>query len=94
MLNLEEFNKIMVGDVFAKGEIENSPEGLLMTNNDQGKMLGWVAVKGYGNDWAIYAHWLERGYDFIESNGDKVGSNRNIQKLVPCSDEVMKLYRF
>ncbi len=94
MLNIEEFNKIMAGDVFAKGEIENSPEGIYMTNSSKYKMLGWVAKKGFGNDWSIYTHWAEKGYEFIESNGDKVYSKANIQKLVPCTDAVMKLYRF
>lgn len=94
MLNIEEFNKIMAGDIFAKGEIENSHKGIYMTTSNQGKMLGWIAIKGYGNDWCIYAHWIERGYAFIESNGDKIHIEENIQKLVPCTDEVMKLYRF
>lgn len=93
MLNLEEFNKIMAGDIFAKGETENSPDGIYMTDNNIHRPLRWLAKKGYGNDWCIYIHWATSSYDFVESNGDKVGSEKNILKLVPCTDEVLKLYR-
>ena len=94
MITKEQFDKISDGDVFVKGEVENSPLGIYMTNSNKGKMLKWVAKKGYANDWCVYCHWSEQGWDYVITNGDKVTSESNIRKLVPCIDEVFKLYRY
>ena len=94
MLTKEQFDKIPDGNVFVKGEVENSPLGIYMIDSNKGKMLKWVAKKGYANDWCIYCHWSESGYDFVLSNGDKVSGEENIKKLVPCTDEVFKQYRY
>lgn len=93
-IDIEQFNSMPAGEVFVKGEVENSPNGIFMTNNKQGEMLKWVAKKGHGNDWCIYCHWSESGYDFVMTNGDKVTSEVNIRKLVPCTDEVFESYRY
>ena len=94
MITKEQFDKIPDGDVFVKGEIENSPFGVYMTDSNKNKMLKWVAKKGYANDWCIYCHWSESGFDFVISNGDKVCGEENIKKLVPCTDELFKQYRY
>ena len=91
MLTLEEFSEIPAGNVFAKGEIIDSPDGLHM--NRTGKMLKWVAVKGYANDWAIYAHSAYNDYGFVARSGDKITMENNIRKVVPCDDGVFKKYR-
>ena len=93
-MNIDRFNAVPDGEVFSKGEIENSPDGIYMTDTRKGEMLKWVAKKGYGNDWGIYIHWAESGYDFVITNGDKVTSESNIKKLVPCTDELFELYRY
>lgn len=92
-LTKEQFDKIPAGEVFAKGEVENSPMGIYMTNSNKGKMLKWIAKKGYANDWCIYCHWAYNVYEFVEQSGDKVHSTASIKKLVPCTDEVFSLYR-
>ena len=93
-MNIDRFNAIPDGEVIAKGEIENSPDGIFMTDTREGDLLKWVAKKGYGNDWGIYIHWAESGYDFVIANGDKVNAEANIKKLVPCTDELFELYRY
>jgi hypothetical protein len=95
MLTLKEFNKIPAGKIFATGILPNSPEGLNMVNSHQGEKLLWLAKKGYApeGDWSIYCHWLEKGLEFVEREGDKVIMPSNIQKCVLCTDEVLKLYR-
>jgi len=93
MMTIETFNKIPAGDVFAMGVIPNSPEGLYMTNDNLGRLLRWVAVKGHGDDWAIYAHWTDRSLDYICRYGEKVQNPKKIQYLLPCSPEVVAKYR-
>ncbi len=80
--------------VFAKGEIENSPDGLFMTTSNIGKKLIWVAKRGGIHDWAIYCHWADKGEDYAREHGDKVTSERNIKMLVPCDNEALSMYRF
>ena len=91
-LTKEGFDAIPDGEVILKGEIPDSPLGINMTNS--GRMLKWVAKKGYADDWGIYCHWSESGYEFVISNGDKVTSERNIKRLMPCTEEVFKKYRY
>lgn len=94
MLTLEIFNSIEPDAIIAKGTCINSPDDIFMTVKDIGRELLWVAVKGYGNDWAIYIHWSDKGFDFVLNGGDKVNNKHNIMKLVPCVEEVFKLYRY
>lgn len=93
-INLDKFNSILPGTIFAQGTIANAPHGLYMTNSNIGKSLLWIAKKGYGNDWSIYTHWEDRGLMYVVEQGDKVTGNENIKKLVSCSTDVFKLYRF
>lgn len=93
-LTEKQFGQYPDGEVFAKGEIENSPTGLNMTSSNIYKMLKWVAVKGHAEDWCIYCHWSENGYDYARSNGDKVVSEGNIKLLVPCTKDVFLKYRY
>jgi len=94
MLTVEMLKDMPPGTVFATGEIENSPEGLFMINNNIGRKLLWAAKRGHIYDWAIYCYWAENGLDFVLSNGDKVMDRQNIKKLVPCDDEALKMYRY
>jgi len=91
-LTITKFNEIPAGEVFAKGTEIDDPAGLHVANS--GKELKWVAVKGFNNDWCIYCHWATVSYDYVESNGDKVTLEHNIQKVVPCTKEVFARYRF
>ena len=92
MLNMESFSKIDSGKVFAQGESTDSPEGLYMEGTN--RPLKWVAVKGYAEDWCVYTHFSERGFAFVRTNGDKVKDKHNIQKVVPCEEDVFKRYRY
>lgn len=94
MITLEEFKQIPAGSILAKGELENSPRGIYMTDTRVGDMLKWVAKKGQVDDWAVYCHWSESGYDFVLTNGDKIFDKANIMKCLQVDDEVMKLYRY
>lgn len=92
-LTEEQFKALPRGEIFATGVIPNSPEGLFMTSG--GGELRWVAKKGGGyDDWAIYCHWATQTESEVASNGDKVTMKENIKKLVPCTDAVLKLYRY
>jgi len=89
MLNVKELNKLKEG-IFASGTVSDNPVGINMTNSD--KLLRWVAVKGYAHDWTIYCHWADKSKDWIKQSGDKVCSEENIKKLVPCDDEAFSKY--
>lgn len=94
MLTLEKLHVIKPGTIFAQGVAENSPAGLYMVDSDIGKKLLWIAKKGYGyDDWVIYCHWEENGLEYVKERGDKVSDKDNIQKLVPCDEKVLELYR-
>ena len=92
MLNMKSFSKIDYGKVFAKGEIIDNDEGLCFDRS--GKMLKWVAVKGYADDWCVYAHLADNTFDFVKSYGNKVTVKENIQKVVPCEEDVFECYRY
>lgn len=53
----------------------------------------WVAVKGWGNDWAIYYNLEHHSVGQVKGNGDKVTSANLIQNLMPCEVEVLEKYR-
>ena len=55
-LNLNRFNALPKGKVFATGILLNNPEGMFMSVYDKDKELRWVAKNGEYNDWAIYCH--------------------------------------
>jgi hypothetical protein len=92
ILTEEKFKEIPDGKIFATGVLPNSSEGLFMT--DGGGELRWIAKKCHGYDWAIYCHWVNWTESEIASNGDKVTMKENIQKCVPCTEEMFKLYRY
>lgn len=91
MLTKEEYDKLPEDQIFRFGLSSNSPTGIYMVNSNPDKILGWVAKKRI-DGWCIYTHWYEKGFEFIENNGDKVYTNSFIKKLVPCDDEVFELY--
>ena len=93
MLTIEQLKEMPPGTVFAQGEIENSPNGVYMTDTNVGRKMIWVAKRGYIHDWAIYIHWANMGIEYIISNGDKVRDITNVKKLVPCDEEAIKMYR-
>ncbi len=95
MLDLAGLKAIPAGIVFAEGLVANAPDGVYMSNNRVSQQLMWVARKGGGHDdWAIYIHWADMGRDYVLNHGDKVMNDSNIQKLVPCTKEVIDRYRF
>ncbi len=90
-MTTEQFNKLPYGEIFASGTIENSPEGLFMT--DGGGTLRWIAKKGGGDDWAIYCGWSWWSWRAIKERGDKVKIDANILKCLPDCHEILRLYR-
>ncbi len=95
MLTLELFKQIPDGDVFAMGILPDSLEGINMSGS--GKLLRWIAKKGYANDWAIYCSFHDTPYEhsmeFIKAEGDKVHDTQNILACVNCDTKVLDLYR-
>ena len=92
MITIKEFIDLEPGKMFDTGILPNSPEGIFMTRD--GGTLRWVAVKGYGNDWAVYCHWERNSVEYVKQSGDKLHFENNIKKCVSCDDEMFKLYRF
>lgn len=92
MLTLEDLKNMEPKAIIAKGEALDSPIGINMTNS--GKMLRWIAVRGAIHDWCIYYHLADKNYEWIRGFGDKVTSEENIKRLVPCSIEAFEKYRY
>jgi len=91
MLTLKKLKEMEPG-IFASGTVSDNSVGINMTNSN--KLLRWVAVRGGIHDWSIYCHWADRSEEWIRGFGDKVTSENNIKKLVPCDDEAFKMYRY
>jgi len=67
----EMLKAVPAGKVFAMGVAFDREDQLNLART--GKLLLWVCGKGHGyNDWAMYAHYLENGVDFVLAQGDKV----------------------
>lgn len=97
MLTLQQLKDMKPDTIFAKGELVDDPDGINLART--GNKVRWVAVRGGIHDWAIYAqnpHYGELNYDFdwVRRHGDKVTSEANIKKLVPCDDEAFAMYRY
>ena len=86
----QEFDDLTPG-LFASGELPDDSTEINMIGSS--KILRWVAVKGYGNDWAIYAHWKTNSIDYIMKSGDKINNVEHIKRCIDCDDEVLNLYR-
>lgn len=91
-LTLQELKDMESDSIFATGVVQDSPEGINMTNS--GRDLRWVACRGGIHDWAIYVQDASWPAAMVKSNGDKVTSEHNIKKLVPCDDEAFGMYRY
>ena len=92
-IDIKTFEEISIGDIFASGIEQNSPDGIYMINNQAGRLLRWVAVKTWENGWVIYVHWLnEYNMDEVRHSGDKIVFDEYIQKCVDCSKDVLKKY--
>ena len=85
--------------IFATGVLPNSPDGLYMVSGEKYRdwPLRWVACRGEIHDWSIYAMWeddcagvLSRVHD----RGDKLMSEENIRRCVPCDDAALAMYRY
>ena len=92
MLDIEMLKAMPPHCHFACGNVIDNPEGINMCNT--GKQLKWVAVRGGIPDWTIYILWDTYSYTEISRMGDKVFNRESIRKLVPCTDEAFKMYRF
>jgi hypothetical protein len=92
----EFFEQAKPGQILASGELPNNIDGgLWMVNDYHDRLLKWIAVKGYTNDWAIYCDWADStSEDRILRRGQKVSTELNIRKCVDCSDELIKKYRY
>lgn len=59
----------------------------------RGLFVRWVAVRGDIHDWAIYFSHPSWELDRIWLEGEKVMTEEEIKKLVPCDDEAFSMYR-
>lgn len=94
MLTVDKLKAIATNEIFDSGECINSSKDIYMTDTNVGEMMIWIAKKGSADDWAIYLCWKWQGWQFCETQGQKVCNLENIKKLVPCDEEVIKKYRY
>ena len=98
-LTLTKLQQMKPRTIIASGVASNDQRGLWMTNDFPGRDLRWVAVRGGIEDWAIYAYWakehgIEITRDQVMKQGEKVSRRDDIRRLVPCTEEAFKMYRY
>lgn len=86
MLEFNDFIRLPIGAQLGTGVCT---EPLLYKDE-----IRWIAVKGGGEDWALYYHHSYHPLDYVRTNGDKAFTESVIRKLVPCDEEVIKRYRY
>lgn len=91
MLSLQQLKDMDPSTIFATGVTTDNAAGVNMTNS--GRSLRWVACRGGIHDWAIYIQDESWPESEVKRMGDKVHSEQNIKKLVPCDDEAFAMYR-
>jgi len=92
MINKAEFYQLPHGKIFASGFAPDGPEGLHMIGS--GNTLRWVAVKGYGQDWAMYCFWaVEEDLNYIAEHGKKVHDLDNVKQAIEVDADVLGCYR-
>jgi hypothetical protein len=91
-LTLKKLKDMKAGTTIASGLFIDSPEGINLANS--GQELRWVAVRGDIHDWAIYYHYSCNSELYVKDWGNKVRDEENIRKLVPCTEETFKMYRY
>lgn len=91
MLTLQQLKDMEPDTIFATGETTDNADGANMTGS--GQLLHWIATRGGIHDWAIYIQKADWSDDEIKRLGDKVHNRETINKLVPCDDEALAMYR-
>lgn len=94
LLTGDKLKKIRSDFIFAEGVTTNDGEGVYMTSEHKGDKLRWIAVKGGANDWCIFIGWSFMQDYYILRHGDKVTTESNIKKLVPCTEEAFNFYNY
>jgi len=94
MLTLKQLKKMEPFKIFANGLTIDNYTGINMANTN--RVLRWVACRGNIHDWCIYCYFEDDGWSLeqIHDNGEKVISEQNIKRLVPCTDKAFKMYRY
>lgn len=85
-LTVEKLSKMKPHEIIAKGIIDDK--------NVYDKPIRWVAKRGYVNDWVIYYGEKEKTEKEILARGFKLVERKFIEKLVPCTTEAYKKYRY
>lgn len=92
MLSLKQLKEMEPDTIFATGTVVDGPEGVNLART--GQTLRWVACRGGIHDWAIYAGPIAWDENSVKRQGDKITSENNIKKLVPCDEEAFAMYRY
>jgi hypothetical protein len=83
MLTIKEYEKIKQSEIIACGFAKIKE-----------KDARWIAIKGFGIDWAIYYDEKGSSNEQIIYCGIKLYDKEIIRKLVSCSNRIFDLYRF
>lgn len=92
MITLADFKKIPYGEIFRSGVVIDDPTRINIFQS--GQRIKWIAMKGGGNDWTIYADFEGNSDKIICQLGRKVTNKDVVRKLIECDQEVMDRYRF
>ena len=90
MITLKQLREAEEGDILENGMYVDPVFGIGIL---------WLAVKGYGQDWAIYytvdgKDITRKSIEHIKKEGKKLKVGSSIKLLVRCEKSVTKYYRF
>lgn len=91
MLTRQEIIDMPPQTIFAEGTAIDNDKGINFDRTN--KMLRWVAVRGYGHDWAVYVAPEEWNKRTVADHGHKLQNIDTIRRLVECDDEAISMYR-
>ena len=83
MITLEELKAMEPHSVFATGTADNIYQ----------EPIRWIAKRGFVHDCAIYYGNINDSIDRIKDWGTKIHAVSVIQRLVPCDEQVLEMYR-
>lgn len=85
------FEKALPGGIITSGEIRNHPQGIFMTRDFFDRLLRWVMVKGYNDDWAVYIGWADEMSELsVRTYGDKLVIRDHIRRILDISDSLFR----
>lgn len=92
IFNVKILTAIPFKTIFFRAELPNSIFGINSMICEPGRQLRIVAYKSGVNQWMMAAGPADWSWEKVRDWGNKLHSDFEIRRTLPCDDEVLKLY--